>query len=78
MMGRFTESTVESAVLAWLSHFGWQVGHGSEIVPDRLFAEWQNYGQVSLEQRLRDAFSLKIMHSHVWVGDKAQVMRITL
>jgi hypothetical protein len=33
---------------------------------------------VSLEQRLRGTFSLKIMHSYVWVGDKAQAIRITL
>jgi type I restriction enzyme R subunit len=49
------ESTVECAALAWLSELGWQVKHGSEIAPDGLFAERQDYGQVVLEQRLRDA-----------------------
>jgi type I restriction enzyme R subunit len=51
------ESTVESAALAWLSELGWQVKHGPEIAPDRLFAERQDYGQVVLEQRLRDALA---------------------
>ena len=51
------ESTVECAALAWLSELGWQVKHGSEIAPDGLFAERQDYGQVVLEQRLRDALA---------------------
>jgi type I restriction enzyme R subunit len=51
------ESTVESAALAWLSELGWQVKHGPEIAPDGLFAERQDYGQVVLEQRLRDALA---------------------
>jgi type I restriction enzyme, R subunit len=52
-----THSSVESAALAWLSELGWQVKHGSEIAPDGLFAERQDYGQVVLEQRLRDALA---------------------
>jgi type I restriction enzyme R subunit len=51
------ESTVESAALAWLSELGWQVKHSSEIAPDGLFAERQDYGQVVLNQRLRDALA---------------------
>ncbi len=53
----FTESDVESAGLAWLSELGWQVKYGSEIAPDGLLAERQDYGQVVLEQRLRDALA---------------------
>jgi type I restriction enzyme R subunit len=56
-MNPLTESTVESAALAWLSELGWQVKHGSEIAPDGLFAERQDYGQVVLNQRLRDALA---------------------
>jgi type I restriction enzyme R subunit len=52
-----TESTVESAALVWLSKLGWQVKHGSEIAPDGPFAERQDYNQVVLEQRLRDALA---------------------
>jgi type I restriction enzyme, R subunit len=53
----FSESTVECAALAWLSELGWQVKHGTEFAPDGLFAERQDYGQVVLNQRLRDALA---------------------
>jgi len=43
-MSAFTESDVESAALTWLSELGWQVKHGSEIAPDGLFAERQDFG----------------------------------
>jgi type I restriction enzyme R subunit len=56
-MSAFTESDVESAALAWLSELGWQVKHGTEFAPDGLFAERQDYGQVVLNQRLRDALA---------------------
>jgi len=51
------ETDVESAALTWLSELGWQVRPGAEIAPDGLFAERQDYGQVVLEQRLRDALA---------------------
>ena len=51
------ESDVESAALAWLEAAGWQVRHGSEIAPDAPFAERQDFGQVILERRLRDALN---------------------
>jgi hypothetical protein len=44
-MTLFTESTVESAALTWLLEVGWQVKYGSEIAPDGLFAERQDFGQ---------------------------------
>ncbi|MFN3392076.1 MAG: type I restriction endonuclease subunit R [Meiothermus ruber] len=50
-----TESVVEEAALAWLEATGWQVVHGPEIAPDQPQAERADYGQVVLEQRLRDA-----------------------
>ena len=56
-MGVMTESTVESAALAWLESLGWQVRHGAEIAPGELLAERQDHGQVILEQRLRDALT---------------------
>jgi type I restriction enzyme R subunit len=56
-MGIMTEATVESAALAWLSELGWQVKHGPDIAPDGLFAERRDFGQVVLEQRLRDALA---------------------
>jgi len=57
MTDRFTESTVESAALAWLAELGWQIKHGPEIAPDGLFAERRDYGEVVLAQRLRDALA---------------------
>jgi type I restriction enzyme R subunit len=56
-MDSFTESTVEQAALAWLESVGWSVRHGAEIAPGELAAERSDYGQVVLEQRLRDAFA---------------------
>ncbi len=56
-MDSFTESTVEQAALAWLESVGWSVRHGPEIAPGELAAERSDYGQVVLEQRLRDALA---------------------
>jgi len=55
----FTESLVEQASLAWLESVGWSVRNGAEIAPGELFAERNdpNYGDVVLEQRLRDALA---------------------
>jgi type I restriction enzyme R subunit len=52
-----SEAQIESAALAWLESLGWQVKHGPEIAPDGLFAERRDFGQVVLEQRLRDALA---------------------
>src|SRR5215468_2137891 len=54
-MDSFTESMVEQAALAWLESVGWSVRHGVEIAPGERAAERRDYGQVVLEQRLRDA-----------------------
>ena len=56
-MGSFTESTVEQAALAWFESVGWSVRHSAEIAPGELAAERSDYGQVVLEQRLRDALA---------------------
>ncbi|GIW60629.1 MAG: hypothetical protein KatS3mg087_1695 [Patescibacteria group bacterium] len=53
----FTESTVESAALAWLESLGWTVKHGPEIALGGLFAERHDYREVVLAQRLRDALA---------------------
>ncbi|MCL6546931.1 MAG: type I restriction endonuclease subunit R, partial [Bryobacteraceae bacterium] len=52
-----TESTVESAALAWLESLSWQVAYGPDIAPDRLAPERTDYCQVVLTQRLRDALN---------------------
>jgi type I restriction enzyme R subunit len=53
----FTESLVEQAALTWLEGLGWSVKHGPEIAPGELKAERADYGQVVLENRLRQALS---------------------
>jgi type I restriction enzyme R subunit len=53
----FTESVVEEAALAWLEAVGWRIAHGPDIAPDMPAAERQNYGEVVLSQRLRDALA---------------------
>ncbi len=58
-MTTFTESTVESAALAWLEAIGWQIAHGPDISPDGdtltlslSQRERESYGEVVLAQRL--------------------------
>ncbi|MDR7555231.1 MAG: type I restriction endonuclease subunit R [Armatimonadota bacterium] len=51
------ESEVESVALSWLEWLGWTIKHGPEIAPDGLFAERQDYREVVLTQRLRDAMA---------------------
>ena len=52
-----TESVVEQAALAWLESIGWQVVNAAEIAPGEPDAERENYGQVILERRLREALA---------------------
>ena len=49
------ESDIEDAALEWLGELGWQVAHGPDIAPDTVASERDDYGQVVLERRLRDA-----------------------
>ncbi len=56
-MSSFTESVVEHAALAWLESTGWAVRNGAEIAPGEPAAERDEYGQVVLAQRLRDALA---------------------
>ena len=56
-MTTLTEADVESAALEWLSALGWQALYGPDIAPDTPNAERDDYGQVVLEQRLRDALA---------------------
>ncbi len=56
-VGRLTESIVEKATLAWLESAGWQIRNGAEIAPGEPAAERDDYGQVLLAQRLRQALA---------------------
>jgi len=52
-----TESVVEQAALAWFESAGWSVKNGASIAPGEPAAERNDYGQVVLAQRLRDALA---------------------
>ncbi len=55
MSRSFTESVVEQAALAWLESLDYTILSGLEIAPGEVQAERENYGQVILERRLRQA-----------------------
>jgi len=54
-MNSFTESVVEQAALAWLESLGYTILCGPQIAPGETMAEREDYGQVVLERRLRQA-----------------------
>jgi type I restriction enzyme R subunit len=54
-MANLTETDVESAALAWLAGLGYQTVFGPDIAPGMPGAERDDYGQVVLEYRLRQA-----------------------
>ena len=56
-MTALTEADVEQVALDLLSGLGWGVAHGPDIAPDTPDAERSDYGQVVLEQRLRDTLA---------------------
>ena len=56
-MTTITEAVVEEAALAWLADLGWSVVHGPDIAPDTPNAERDDYGEVVLGRRLRDALA---------------------
>ena len=62
-MTTLTESDVEQVALEWLASVGWQVAHGPDIAPDTPGAQRNDYGDVVLAQRLRDA--LAAMNPHL-------------
>jgi len=51
----FTESEVETATLAWFNVLGWTIRHGPEISPEGESPEREDYSQVILQRRLRQA-----------------------
>ena len=54
-MPTFYESDVEEAAMDWLSGLGWETAYGPDIAPGTPAAERDNYSQVVLEVRLKDA-----------------------
>ncbi|MFL5329888.1 MAG: type I restriction endonuclease subunit R [Gemmataceae bacterium] len=62
-MARFTESIVEEAALDWLEGLGYVVLSGPDIAPGEPAAERETYGEVLLEDRIREA--LQRINPHV-------------
>ena len=56
-MAVLTEADVEQAALEWLAALGWRVSHGPDIGFGTPGAEREDYGQVVLARRLRDALA---------------------
>ena len=56
-MTTLSEADVESAALSWLASVGWWTAHVPDIAPGTPGAERDDYGQVVLERRLRDALA---------------------
>ena len=56
-MTTLTEADVEHAALGWLAGLGWRVAHGPDIAPHAPGAERDDYGEVVLDRRLRDALA---------------------
>ena len=56
-MSHFTESVVEQAALAWLEALGYGIAYGPEIGCGQPGAERADWGQVVLEDRLRQALA---------------------
>ncbi len=65
------EHDVETAALEWLEGLGWAIAHGSDLAPDAAGAERDDYGQVVLEQRLRDALVRLNPGLPTWAFDDA-------
>ena len=56
-MTTFSESVIEQPALARFESVGWQVRNGADIAPGEPTAERDDYSQVVLAQRLRDALA---------------------
>ncbi len=54
-MSPMDESVVEGAALDWFAALGYAVMHGPDLGPGGIVAERRDYGQVTLEDRLRGA-----------------------
>jgi type I restriction enzyme R subunit len=73
-MTTFSESTVESAALAWLAATGWQVAHGPEIAPDQPEAERADYGEVVLCTRQPDTLLPKLISGELRLPDAERIV----
>ncbi len=73
-MTTFTESMLEDAALNWLENLGYTVLHGPDIAPDGTAPERGNYGEILLENRLRDAIAR--LNPHLPPDARQEVFRL--
>ncbi len=57
MSNNFCESHLEEATLEWFQELGYETAFGPELSPEGEYAERDDYGDVLLSERLRDALS---------------------
>lgn len=62
-MYNYTEAELEQATLEWFEELGYETLYAPEIAPDGEYAERQDYSDVVLESRLKDA--LKLINSQL-------------
>ena len=55
MTAQVVESTVEGAMLEWLTQLGWEAAYGPDVEPEKLTAERDGFDEVVLSRRLRAA-----------------------
>ena len=56
-MKPITENIIEESAIELLQSQGWEYANGKELSPEGLFCERENYQQIILIQRLRNAIS---------------------
>ena len=57
MSKSITENIIEESAIEILQSQGWEYANGKEISPEGLFCERENYQQIILTNRLRNAIS---------------------
>lgn len=73
---RFTESTVEEAVLEWADNLAYGVLHGPDIAPGERGAERQTFADVLLAERLQGA--IERLNSAIPAGARDEAYRRVL
>ena len=63
-MHTITENILEETCLAWLAELGWGIVHGPDIAPEAPASERDDYRQVILWGRLREALIKKSTPVH--------------
>ncbi len=75
MQPRFNESTSEEAALAWLESLGCARAFGPDLAPDGSCAERNDYAQVVLTRRLRDALLPELISGRLRVADAEKFLQ---